>query len=122
VTDCPREDNKQKSTVFVVSTSNSGISSHSSTSGLRAGPSASEGNERHVGPDDIRLSPKAGVRKESRKRKSKVSALLTDTPVEAQVESEVKARRKSAKSCGVIQRQPREVTEIQAVMKRLSKE
>jgi len=69
VTDCPREDNKQKSTVFVVSTSNSGVSSHSSTSGLHAGPSASEGNERHLGPDNIRRSPKAGVRKESRKRK-----------------------------------------------------
>lgn len=97
MTDRPREDNKQKSTVFVVSTSNSGVSSHSSTSGLPAGPSASEGNEHHVSPDDIRLSPKAGVRKETRKRKSKVCALLTDTPVKAQLASEVKAHRKSAK-------------------------
>lgn len=97
MTDCPREDNKQKSTVFVVSTSNSGVSSHSSTSGLHAGPSASEGNEHHLSPDDIRFSPKAGVRKETRNRKSKVSALLTDTPVKAQVGSKVKAHRKSAK-------------------------
>jgi len=37
------------------------------------------------------------VRKETRKRKSKVSALLTDTPVKAQLEPEVKAHCKSAK-------------------------
>jgi hypothetical protein len=95
VTDRPREDNKQKSAVLVVSTSNAGVSSHSSTYVLHAGSSASEGNEHHLSPDDIRLSPKAGVRKETRKRKSKVNALLTDTPVKAQLESEVKAHRKS---------------------------
>ena len=97
MTDRPREGNKQRSAVFVVSTSNSGVSSHSSTSGSHAGHSASEGNEHHQSPDDIRLSPKAEVRKETRKRKSKVCALLTDTLVKAQLESEVKAHRKSAK-------------------------
>lgn len=60
MTDRPREDNKQKSAVFVVSTSNSGVSSHSSTSGLHAGPSSSEENEHHISPEDIRLSPKVG--------------------------------------------------------------
>lgn len=85
MTDRPREDNKQRSTVFVVSNSNSGVSSHSSTCGLHAGPSASEGIEHHLSLDDIRLSPKAGVLKETRKRKSRVNALLTDTPVKAQL-------------------------------------
>ena len=76
MTDRPREDNKQKIAVFVVSTSDSGFSSHSSTTGLHAGPPAAEGNEHHVVQMTSGFPQKAAVRKETRKRKSKVSALL----------------------------------------------
>ena len=36
--DSRRQDNKQKSAILEVSTSNSGVNSHFSTSGLNAGP------------------------------------------------------------------------------------
>ena len=97
VTDRPCEGNEQKITVLEVLASNSGVSSHSSTSSLNAGPSTSEGNDHHVSPVDIRDFPKAGARKETRKRKSSLSAIITDTPVKAALESEVRARRKPVK-------------------------
>lgn len=56
-----------------------------------------EGNEQQVSPVDIRPFSKGGVCKQTRKRKSRVSAILTDTPVKAAFESEVKAHRKPAK-------------------------
>jgi hypothetical protein len=76
VTDHPCEDNEQKITVLEVSDSNSGVSNHASTSNLNEGSSTSEGNDHHVSPVDIRPLPKAGARKETRKRKSRVSAIL----------------------------------------------
>lgn len=45
---------------------------------------------------DIRLFPKSGVHKETRKRKSRANHILIDTAVKAALESEVKAHRKSA--------------------------
>ena len=94
VTDCSCEAKEQKITVLEVLTSNSGVSSHSSTSSLSAGPSTAEGNDHHVSPVDFRPFPKAGARKETRNRKSSV---LTDTPVKTALESEVRARRKPVK-------------------------
>jgi hypothetical protein len=70
---------------------------HSSTSGFNAGPSTSKGNEHHLNPVDNRSFPKRGVNKETRKRKSSVSAILTDTTVGPALESEVKAHRKRDK-------------------------
>lgn len=49
--------NIQKSTILEVSISDSGVNIDPSTSSLNAGPSNSEGNEHHVSPVDIRLSP-----------------------------------------------------------------
>ena len=92
----PRQDSNEKSTIHEISTSNSGVKSHSSASNLNAEPSTSEGNGHYKIPVDFRNFPKAGGRKQSRKRKSRVSVILTDTPGMAASESEVKAHRKSA--------------------------
>jgi hypothetical protein len=46
---------------------------------------------------DVRTFLKAGVRKETRKRKPRVNPILTDTAVKAALESEVKEHWKSAK-------------------------
>jgi hypothetical protein len=70
-------DDIQKSTILVVSTSNSGVNIDPSSSSLNAVPSTSEGNEHHISPVDIRLSPKADVRKETRKRISRETVILT---------------------------------------------
>lgn len=87
-----------------MSNSNSGVKSHSSASDLNAKPSTSEGNEQDRNPVDIRYFPKAGVRKQPRKRKSRVSDILADNPVNAVLESEVKAQRKSAERMGYSER------------------
>jgi hypothetical protein len=52
--------------------------------------------EMDVSPVDNKLFPKTGVHKETRNRKSRVNAILTDTAVQAALESEVKAHHKSA--------------------------
>ena len=65
VTDRPCEGKEQKITVLEVLASNSGVSNHSSTPSLNAGPSNSEGNDHHASPVDIRPFPKAGARKET---------------------------------------------------------
>ena len=41
------------------------------------------GNENQVSPVDIRPFPKAGVRTQTRQRKSRVRAILADTPGKA---------------------------------------
>jgi len=46
--------------------------------------------------------PKRGVYKQNRKSKSRVSAVLTDTPVNSGLESEVKTHRKPAKRNGLL--------------------
>jgi len=46
--------------------------------------------------------PKRGVCKQNRKSKSRVSAVLTDTPVKVALESEVKTHRKPAKRNGLL--------------------
>jgi hypothetical protein len=97
VIDCSCEGNEQKITVLEVLASNSGVRNHSSTSRLSAGPSTSEGNDHHVSPVDIRPFPKTGARKETHKRKSSVSVILTDTTVKTALESEVRARHKPVK-------------------------
>ena len=63
----------------VASTGQSGVTRHSSKSSLNAGPSTSQNH--HVSLVDIGPFPKEGVRKETRKRKSRVSAAVTDTLV-----------------------------------------
>ena len=97
MTDRPCEDNEQKITVLEVSDSNLGVSNHYSTTSLNAGSSTSEGNDHHVIPVNSRPFPKAGVRKDTHERKSRVSAIITDTPVKAALESEVRARCKPVK-------------------------
>jgi hypothetical protein len=68
------------------------ISNQPSTPGLKTGPSTSQSNLYHVSPVEIRPFPKAETRKETRKRKPRLSAVLTDTPVKAALEAEVEAR------------------------------
>jgi len=63
VSDSPLQDSKQKSAVLEVSSSNWGVNTHSSTSGLNAGPSTSARNDHHLSPVDIRPFPQAGIRK-----------------------------------------------------------
>ena len=75
----------------------SGVSSHSSTSGLNAGSSDSQGNQHHVSLVDIRPFPKEVVGEEIRKRKSRMKAVLTDTLVMAALELEVQAYCKPVK-------------------------
>jgi hypothetical protein len=75
----------------------SGVSSHSSPSGLNAGPSASQGNQHHPSLVDIRPFPKEGFGKETRKRKSRMNAALTDTLVIAALELEVQTHCKPVK-------------------------
>jgi hypothetical protein len=97
VSDRPCQGNKHKSTVLEVETSNSGGNSRSSTSGFNAGTSTSEGNEHHPSPVDNRSFPKGGVNKETRKRKSSVSAILTYTPAKPAMESAPTAHHKPAR-------------------------
>jgi hypothetical protein len=56
---------------------------------LKTGPCTSQRNLHHASPVEIRPFPKAEARKETRKRKPRVSAVLTDTPVKAALEAEV---------------------------------
>jgi len=60
-------------------------------------PRILKGNEHHLSPVDKRSFPKGGANKETRKRKSSVSAILTDSPVKPALESEGKAHRKPGK-------------------------
>jgi hypothetical protein len=68
------------------------ISNQPSTPGLKTRPSTSQSNLHHVSSVEIRPFPKSETRKETRKRKPRVSAVLTDTPVKAALEAEVEAR------------------------------
>jgi hypothetical protein len=104
LSDRPRQDSEGKSTIHEVSTSDSAVKGHSSASDLKSETSTSEGKEHYRIPVDIRTFPKAGVCKRSRKRKSRVSAILADTPVKAALESEVKPHRKPAERMGYSER------------------
>jgi hypothetical protein len=75
----------------------SGVSSHSSPSGLNVGPSTSQGHQHHLSLVDIRPFPKEGFRKEARKAKSRMSAALTDILVMAALQLEVQAHCKPVK-------------------------
>jgi hypothetical protein len=57
-------------------------------------------NTSRVSSADARTFPKAGVCKETRKRKPRVNPILTNTPKKATLQSEVKEHRKSAKRTG----------------------
>jgi hypothetical protein len=56
------------------------------------GHSSSESNLYHASPVEIRPLPKAGARREIRRRKTRASAVLTDTPVKVALDAEVEAR------------------------------
>jgi hypothetical protein len=74
------------------------INNHPSTPGLKTGPCISQRNLHHISPVEIRPFPKAEARKETRKRKSRLSAVLTDTPVKDVLEAEAEACSKPIKS------------------------
>jgi hypothetical protein len=99
VTDRPLQDteNLTRTSECHISNSYLDISYQPSTSGLKTGPSTSQGNLHHVSSVEIRPFPKAEAVKETRKRKPRVSAVLTDTPVKAALEAEVEARSKPIK-------------------------
>jgi hypothetical protein len=81
-----------RSSECCISNSYLDLSNQPSTSDLKTGPSISQSNLHHVSPVEIRPFPKAEARKETRKRKTGASAVLTDTPVKAALETEVEAR------------------------------
>jgi hypothetical protein len=89
VTDRPLQDNQNHTTTseYHISNSYSDINNQPSTSGLETGPSTSQRNRHHASPVEIRPFPKAEARKETRKRKPRVNAVLTDTPAKAEVEA-----------------------------------
>jgi hypothetical protein len=91
VTDRPLQDtlNLTRTSECHISSSYLDISNQPSTSVLKTGPSTSQSNQHHVCPVEIRPFPKAEARKETRKRKPRVSAVLTDIPVNAALEAEV---------------------------------
>jgi hypothetical protein len=99
VTDRPLQDtqNLTRNSECHISNSYLDTSNQPSTSVLKTGPSASQSNLHHVIPVEIRHFPKAEARKETRKRKPRVTAVLTDTPVKAALEAEVEAHSKPIK-------------------------
>jgi hypothetical protein len=93
VTDYPLQYNQNltRTSDYHISNSYSDISNQPSTSGLETGPSASQRNRHHVSPVEIGPFLKAEVRNETRRRKRRVSNVLTDTPIKAALETEVEA-------------------------------
>jgi hypothetical protein len=89
--------NLTRTTECHISNSYLDISNQPSTSGLKTGSYTSQSNLHHVSPVEIRPFPKAEALKETRKRKPRVSAVLTNTPVKAALEAEVEARSKPIK-------------------------
>lgn len=82
---------KSSPVLLLLDNHQSGVTTHSSTSGLNAEPSTSQGNQHYLSLVDIRYFPEEGVRKETRKRESRMSAASTDTLVMAALQSEVHA-------------------------------
>jgi hypothetical protein len=68
---------------------------------FKKGSSASQSNLNHVSPLEIRHFPKIEAHNDTRKRKPKVSAALTDAPVKVALEAEVEARSEPIKHNGL---------------------
>jgi hypothetical protein len=95
VTDRPLQDNKNLDNFGLPESHSS--NSKPSTSGLKEDHASSESNLRHISPVEIRPFPKAEVLRENRKEKTRVSAVLIDTPIKTALEAEVEARAKPVK-------------------------
>jgi hypothetical protein len=108
VTDRPLQDNKNPENVGLSDShtpnSNLDVSSQPSTPGLTTGHSSSESNLYHASPVEIRPLPEAAARREARRRKTRVTTVLTVTPVKIALEAEVEARTKPDKCKGKIKK------------------
>jgi hypothetical protein len=89
--------NLTRTSEYHISNWYSDISYQISTSGLETRPSASQGNRHHVSPVEIRPILIEEACKETRKRKSRVNAVLTDTPVTTALQAEVEAHAEPVK-------------------------